>query len=1040
MARIDPLLVDDPRIIRDLRSPVPLTRDIDPLYGRAPGYNRPPQAGFRPADPIQLRRFVNEGKRMAGANTPEAEADRLRAVRYRRARRQAEQAARAEFDETHRRTQAQSKFETTYNEALRARPSASPPPDLDPGRPRGSVPPDWLRPPAYGSPDFVGAGPLPPSSTGFVGPHDPSPGYKYASSPLSPDREAAAINEAKHRRTPGPPVDAKSRHPTGRYVGAVAGATGRALRIPGVQYTGLGLLGLSGAAGAVSLGRELGLTPEEMATYGLGGAVAGGVVGGGIGAGYAAGRGEGLKAGYQNIGRELKTTGKEVGKMASTAFTKGPHSSEMDALREEIDLRRGEIGKPTAPDVELSWSKQQQQKLDGLNNNLRNSEARINSLSQQIESGFGPGGESLSRDQVDNLRNARIKAREHHAKIKDHIFTASNELPKGSKSTLGSRTREKVEEVFTEPGKTFEKSVDAGADAAQATKEEVKATGEKVKKKFGIIGKYMGNFYGRTKGALGLSKDVETGKRKRTPFQFKGGKLKRYGKVATVGEFLNISGQIHSRMRAGQDIGEATKAEFREMFEGAMQAMTEDLPDWMMSGKSGKQKAIDVAMFALSTVGDIIGLVPQAYKVAYNVGTAGAEALGDAGFEFFQGDREYYDLDKSPFDVFGGFETSVAQDMVDDFNRMPKKEQEKMLQEVGLEGRRELTEAMRIVQGFPEQMIEQPQGLASELEDFQRPANAALTPEEADAQEGIPPAPPAAQGLQLKPQVVDAPTMEANQDFTEFGVSTGDRGRGFVKTSELPGDAGRFPHPEFASNFEESVEAGAYNPLTPERYKEGLRSAQMVNRGLTAMQDLSGARMGGVPGQYVDAVRGGHLSPREAIGLGASTQGATGGLTQAQALAHQRGLRAQGVREQGQAATQGFKMIEGLTDENPEKVRLYENQILSMPITPENIPKQLQTVRNALLEVGDGDFPGIMLPMEWGGHAQGPGDPDLDELGLSLKHIGALRVDTRGTFGDHNVIMFGDDPIATVDSLRKTAPDVYNFLLLVNPNLRPKPE
>lgn len=72
----------------------------------------------------------------------------------------------------------------------------------------------------------------------------------------------------------------------------------------------------------------------------------------------------------------------------------------------------------------------------------------------------------------------------------------------------------------------------------------------------------------------------------------------------------------------------------------------------------------------------------------------------------------------------------------------------------------------------------------------------------------------------------------------------------------------------FAQRVEASRRAGAFEPVSAERRAQGQQDFENVKRGLSAMRELSATRLG-VPVQYLDAVRSGSLSRREAALLGA---------------------------------------------------------------------------------------------------------------------------------------------------------------------------
>jgi hypothetical protein len=94
-------------------------------------------------------------------------------------------------------------------------------------------------------------------------------------------------------------------------------------------------------------------------------------------------------------------------------------------------------------------------------------------------------------------------------------------------------------------------------------------------------------------------------------------------------------------------------------------------------------------------------------------------------------------------------------------------------------------------------------------------------------------------------------------------------GQGVIDASNAPGGASGF-----AQRVEESRRAGAYDPVSDERRAEAERDLGRIKRGTTAIRDLAATRLG-VPTQYLDAVRSGSMTPREA-NLAQAKQAATG--------------------------------------------------------------------------------------------------------------------------------------------------------------------
>lgn len=107
----------------------------------------------------------------------------------------------------------------------------------------------------------------------------------------------------------------------------------------------------------------------------------------------------------------------------------------------------------------------------------------------------------------------------------------------------------------------------------------------------------------------------------------------------------------------------------------------------------------------------------------------------------------------------------------------------------------------------------------------------------------------------------------------------------------------------FAQRVEESRRSGAYDPVSPERRDEATRDLDRVRRGTAAFRDLAATRLG-VPTQYLDAVRSGAMTPREA-NLAQAKQAATGNLPTAPTAADQQdfAIKAQQANQSAQEFT-----------------------------------------------------------------------------------------------------------------------------------------
>jgi hypothetical protein len=117
--------------------------------------------------------------------------------------------------------------------------------------------------------------------------------------------------------------------------------------------------------------------------------------------------------------------------------------------------------------------------------------------------------------------------------------------------------------------------------------------------------------------------------------------------------------------------------------------------------------------------------------------------------------------------------------------------------------------------------------------------------------------------------VTQEPFLEQGTQEGQFDIRGLDRGTGTIDaTGATGGPSG------FAQRVEESRRAGAYEPVSQERRDEATRDLDRVRKGTAAFRDLAATRLG-VPTQYLDAVRSGAMTPREA-NLAQAKQAAAG--------------------------------------------------------------------------------------------------------------------------------------------------------------------
>lgn len=135
-------------------------------------------------------------------------------------------------------------------------------------------------------------------------------------------------------------------------------------------------------------------------------------------------------------------------------------------------------------------------------------------------------------------------------------------------------------------------------------------------------------------------------------------------------------------------------------------------------------------------------------------------------------------------------------------------------------------------------------------------------------------------GSQALPEVATDPflTPGAREGQLNVGLRGG---QGNIDVGNAPGGVSGF-----AQRVEESRRSGAYDPVSDERYAEAQRDMGRIKRGTAAVRDLAATRLG-VPTQYLDAVRSGAMTPREAnlaqAKQAASGHGGGGGMSAADA-------------------------------------------------------------------------------------------------------------------------------------------------------------
>lgn len=136
-----------------------------------------------------------------------------------------------------------------------------------------------------------------------------------------------------------------------------------------------------------------------------------------------------------------------------------------------------------------------------------------------------------------------------------------------------------------------------------------------------------------------------------------------------------------------------------------------------------------------------------------------------------------------------------------------------------------------------------------------------------------PPPPPPVMGgpdadMSLPPEAIDSGIATSDLGGGKVGIQ-GLRGGGFgaIDATNAPGGA-----TGFRERVNQSIAEGGYNSVSPERRAEAQADLGRVRRGIDAMRDLSATRLG-VPVQYLDAVRSGQMTRREAALAGVRDEG-----------------------------------------------------------------------------------------------------------------------------------------------------------------------
>jgi hypothetical protein len=133
---------------------------------------------------------------------------------------------------------------------------------------------------------------------------------------------------------------------------------------------------------------------------------------------------------------------------------------------------------------------------------------------------------------------------------------------------------------------------------------------------------------------------------------------------------------------------------------------------------------------------------------------------------------------------------------------------------------------------------------------------------------------PAAPGFLPAAEVTQDPFLEPGAREGQFDIRGLGRGTGSIDVGGAVGGPSGF-----AQRVEESRRAGAFDEVSQERRDEASRDLDRVRAGTSAFRDLAATRLG-VPVQYLDAVRAGAMTPREA-NLAQAKQAALGNLPSA---------------------------------------------------------------------------------------------------------------------------------------------------------------
>ncbi len=255
--------------------------------------------------------------------------------------------------------------------------------------------------------------------------------------------------------------------------------------------------------------------------------------------------------------------------------------------------------------------------------------------------------------------------------------------------------------------------------------------------------------------------------------------------------------------------------------------------------------------------------------------------------------------------------------------------------------------------------------------------------------------------------------------------------------------------PGFVERFNESLRAGAYDPVTPQRRLSAQRVQEGRGRALQAMRGLGAARMG-VPERFLDAVRQGQLTGREANILAAQQPVASGrGLSAADVLRFQQGeQQAETARRRADTARMA-EFRQGRESDNRATRNATRDVAFTQALDDPNDQIATNEAANYVAEeIMDKGDPGLLdmilpfgslLPGFLRGSPQAIWDPDIEAAGTTvldgLTKQGPMIVrNYRGV----PTLFAGEDPVVAWKDLSTDSQEFLRRRRRVRSGLKPE--